>query len=151
MRKSTSSDNRSYKSRFSCPWSNGNLSLLWLGVLVIILQRLLTEIDRNENTTRKRYMDLGESRGLYSQKFDNKRKAQDETGSEMSSEAITPHGGAARRGLVPLGGEVPLGTVSYPFPSHNFPYLIKFNANFFLLKLLPIRKRALQFPAFVLW
>jgi hypothetical protein len=88
-------------------------------------------------------MDLGESGGLYSQKFDNKRKAQDETGSETSSEAITPHGGADRRGPVPWGGVVPSGTVSCPFPSHNFPYLIKFNPNFFLLNFLPIQKWAL--------
>jgi hypothetical protein len=41
MRKSTPSVNRSYKSRFSCPWSGGNMSLLQLGVLVNILQKLL--------------------------------------------------------------------------------------------------------------
>jgi hypothetical protein len=70
-------------------------------------------------------MDLGGSGGLYSRKFNNKRKAHDETGSETSSEVITPPGGTARRGPVPRGGVVPMGTVSYPFPSHNFPYLIK--------------------------
>jgi hypothetical protein len=50
----------------------------------------LAEKDWNENTTRKQYTDLRESGGLYRQKFNNKRKAQDETGSEMSSEATTP-------------------------------------------------------------
>jgi hypothetical protein len=74
---------------------------------------------------RKRYMDLGGSGGLYSRKLNNKRKAQDETGSETSSEASTPRGGVARRGPTPRGGVVPSGTVSYSFSSLNFPYLIK--------------------------
>jgi hypothetical protein len=74
---------------------------------------------------RKQYTDLGGFGGLYNRKFNNKKKARDDTGSETSSEAATPHGGAARRGLAPRGGVVPSGTVSYPFPSHNFPYLIK--------------------------
>jgi hypothetical protein len=73
----------------------------------------------------KRYTDLGKSGGLYSQKFNNKRKAQDETGSETSSKATTPRGGVASRGPTPWGGVVPSGTVSYPFSSHNFSYLIK--------------------------
>jgi hypothetical protein len=83
-------------------------------------------------------MDLGGSRGLYRRKFNNKRKARDETGSEMSSEATTPCGGAASRGPTPRGGVVPSGTISYSFSSHNFSYLIKttkvkaekFNVNF---------------------
>jgi hypothetical protein len=75
--------------------------------------------------TRKRYTDLGESGGLYRQKFNNKRKAQDESGSEKSSEATTPPGGAASRGPAPWGGVVPPGNISYPFSSRNFSYLIK--------------------------
>jgi hypothetical protein len=74
---------------------------------------------------KKLYTYLEESGGLYRRKFNNKRKARDETGSETSSEPITPLGGAARRGPAPRGGVVPSVIVSYPFPSHNFPYLIK--------------------------
>jgi hypothetical protein len=74
---------------------------------------------------RKRYTDLRESGGLYSRKFNNQGKAQDETGSETSSEATTPRGGVASREPVPRGGVVPSGTVSYPFSSRNFSYLIK--------------------------
>jgi hypothetical protein len=81
--------------------------------------------DQNENTMRKRYTDLGESGGLYRQKFNNKRKAQDETGSETNSGAITPPGGAASKGPVPWCGVVPPGTVSYSFLSRCFSYLIK--------------------------
>jgi hypothetical protein len=54
-----------------------------------------------------------------------KGKAQDETGTETNSEATTPPGGAASRGPAPWGGVVPPGTVSHPFLSRNFSYLIK--------------------------
>jgi hypothetical protein len=38
-------------------------------------------------------------RGLYRQNFNNKMKAQEETGAKMSSEATSPPCGAASRGL----------------------------------------------------
>jgi hypothetical protein len=43
----------------------------------------------------------------------------------MSSEANTPQGGAARRGPTPPGGVEPPGSVSNPFSSRDFSYLIK--------------------------
>jgi hypothetical protein len=52
-------------------------------------------------------------------------KAQEETGTEMSSEANTPQGGAASRGPTPPGGVEPPGSVSTLFPSRDFSYLIK--------------------------
>jgi hypothetical protein len=58
---------------------------------------------------------------------------------ETSSEVDTPQGGAASRGPTPPGGVEPLGSVSNPFLSRDFSYLIettkvlieKFNANLF--------------------
>jgi hypothetical protein len=57
---------------------------------------------------------------------------------------------------MPPGGEEPPDSVSYPFSSRDFSYLIKttkilmekLNANLFGLELLPIRKRTLQVPAY---
>ena len=49
-----------------------------------------------QNMTRKRYMDLGGSGGLYNKKIHNKREVLDENGSERGSEAATPPPGAAR-------------------------------------------------------
>jgi hypothetical protein len=42
--------------------------------------------------------------GLYRRKFNNKTKAQEETGTETSSEANTPQGGTASRGPTPQCG-----------------------------------------------
>jgi hypothetical protein len=43
--------------------------------------------------TRTQYTDLGQSGGLYRRKFNNKMKAQEQTGMETSSEATSPPGG----------------------------------------------------------
>jgi hypothetical protein len=43
----------------------------------------------------------------------------------MSFEVISPQGGAARRGPAPPGGEELPDSVSHPFLSHDFSYLIK--------------------------
>jgi hypothetical protein len=75
--------------------------------------------------TRTRYINLGQSRGLYRQKLNIVTKAQEKTGTETSSEADTPQGGAASRGPTPPGGVEPPGSVSNPFLSHDFSYLIK--------------------------
>jgi hypothetical protein len=52
-------------------------------------------------------------------------KSQKETGTKTSSGVVSPQGGVARRGPAPLGGEEPPDSVSHPFSSHNFSYLIK--------------------------
>jgi hypothetical protein len=78
-------------------------------------------------------------RGLYRRILNIETKSQEETGTETSSEANTPQGGAASRGPAPPGGVGPLGSVSNSFSSHDFLYLIKttkaltekFNANLF--------------------
>jgi hypothetical protein len=56
-------------------------------------------------------------------------KAQEKTGMETSSEADTPQGGMASRGPAPPGGVEPPGSVSNPFSSHEFSYLIKNDKN----------------------
>jgi hypothetical protein len=43
----------------------------------------------------------------------------------MSSEVLSPQGGAAWSGRAPPGGEEPPDSVSYPFSSRDFSYLIK--------------------------
>jgi hypothetical protein len=63
--------------------------------------------------------------GLYRQKLNIKTKSQEETGTETSSGVDSPHGGMARRGPAPPGGEEPPDSVSNPFSSHDFSYLIK--------------------------
>jgi hypothetical protein len=75
-------------------------------------------------------------------------KSQEETGMVMSSGVVSPQGGAAWSGPVPPGGEEPPDSVSCPFSSRDFSFLVKttkilmekFNANLFWLELLPIRK-----------
>jgi hypothetical protein len=57
--------------------------------------QLLTETARNENTTRKRYRNLGQSGGLYRRKLNIKTKSREETGTETSSEVVSPQGGTA--------------------------------------------------------
>jgi hypothetical protein len=52
-------------------------------------------------------------------------KAQEETGTETSSEVNTPHGGAASRGPAPPGGVEPPGSISNSLSSRDFSYLIK--------------------------
>jgi hypothetical protein len=64
---------------------------------------------------------------------------QEETGTEMSSGVVSPQGGVAWGGPAPPGGEEPPDSVSCPFSSRDFSYLIKttkilmekFFANFF--------------------
>jgi hypothetical protein len=110
-------------------WSSfeGVFSLSLLAEAMMLLQ-LGTTPDRNkskQNTTRTRYTDLGQSGGLYTRKFNNKTKAREETGTETSSEASSPLGGAASRGPVPWGGVEPPSSVSFSFLSCDFSYLIK--------------------------
>jgi hypothetical protein len=58
---------------------------------------------------------------------------------EMSSEVVSPQGGVAWSGPTPPGGEEPPDSISCPFSSRDFSYLIKttkilmkkFNANLF--------------------
>jgi hypothetical protein len=75
--------------------------------------------------TRTQYTDLGQSGGLYRSKLNIEAKSQEETGTETSSGVVSPQGGAARRGPAPPGGEEPPDSVSYPFLSSDFSYLIK--------------------------
>jgi hypothetical protein len=66
-------------------------------------------------------------------------KSQEETGTKTSFRVVSPQGGAAWSGPAPPGGEEPPDSVSCPFSSHNFSYLVKtanilmekFNANLF--------------------
>jgi hypothetical protein len=94
----------------------------------MVALRWRTAPDRNrskQNTTRKQYTDLRQSGGLYRQKFNNKAKEQEETGTEMSSEATSPPGGMASMGPAPQGGVEPSGSISNSFSSCDFSYLIK--------------------------
>jgi hypothetical protein len=89
---------------------------------------LKTAPDRNRSKQKHDEKMINRPRGfwgLYRRKFNNKRKAQDETGSETSSEATTPPGGVTSRGPAPWYGVVPPGTISYLFSSRYFSYLIK--------------------------
>jgi hypothetical protein len=52
-------------------------------------------------------------------------KSQEETETETSSEVLSPQGGAAWSGPAPPGGEEPPDSVSCPFSSLDFSYLIK--------------------------
>jgi hypothetical protein len=105
-------------------------------------QNFRSTLDRNsskQNTTRKRYTDLGDSGGLYRQKLYIEMKSQEETGTETRSGVDSPQGGAAWGGPASPGGEEPPDSVSYPFLSRDFSYLIKtskifmkkFNENLF--------------------
>jgi hypothetical protein len=68
---------------------------------------------------RKRYTDLGYSGGLYRQKLYIETKSQEETGTETSSEVVSPQGGAAWSGRTLPGGEEPPDSVSCPFSSRD--------------------------------
>jgi hypothetical protein len=84
--------------------------------------------DRNsskQNTTRKRYTDLGDSGGLNKQKLYIETKSQEETGTEKSSEAFSHVGGAARGGPAPPVCETHPDFFSYPSSSRDFSYLLK--------------------------
>jgi hypothetical protein len=84
--------------------------------------------DRNsskQNTTRKRYTDLGDSKGLNRRKLYIETKSQEETGTETSSEVLSHQGGMARGGPAPPMCEKHTDSFSCPFSSHNFSYLVK--------------------------
>jgi hypothetical protein len=84
--------------------------------------------DRNsskQNTTRKRYTDLGDSGGLNRQKLYIETKSQEETGTEMSSRVLSHLGGAARGGPAPPMCEEHTDSFSCPFLSRDFSYLVK--------------------------
>jgi hypothetical protein len=59
-------------------------------MVTLKLRQLLTETDRNKNTTRTRYTDLGQSKGLYRQKLNIEIKSQEETGMKTSSGVVSP-------------------------------------------------------------
>ena len=82
----------------------------------------LAETDRNKNTTKTQYTNLGRSEGLYIMKFLLKRKLLEENESEMESWVASPPGGAARGGPAPWGGVGHPGSGSVPFSLQNFPY-----------------------------
>jgi hypothetical protein len=85
----------------------------------------LTETAQNKNTTKTRYTDLGYSGGLYRRKLYIEGKSQEETGTKTSFRVDSPQGGAVRSGPAPPGGEEPPDSVSCPFSSHDFSYLVK--------------------------
>jgi hypothetical protein len=90
--------------------------------------KLRTIPDRNsskQNTTRKRYTDLGDSGGLNRQKLYIETKSQEETGTETSSWVLTHQGGAARGGPAPPVCEEHTDSFSCPFLSRDFSYLVK--------------------------
>jgi hypothetical protein len=107
--------------------------------------------DRNsskQNTTRKRYTDLGDSGGLNKRKLYIETKPQEETRTETSSEVFSHLAGAARGGPVPPVCETHTDSFSCPFSSRDFSYLVKtakilkeeLFAKLLWLELLPIRK-----------
>jgi hypothetical protein len=99
--------------------------LLVEAMMPLELRKILTGIDRNKNTMRIRYTNLGQSGGLYRRELNIETKSQEKTGMETSFGVDSPQGGAARRGPAPLGGEEPLDSVSNTFLSRDFSYLIK--------------------------
>jgi hypothetical protein len=94
-------------------------------MVTLKLRQLLTKTERNKNMTRTRYTNLGQSEGLYRQKLNIETKSLEETGTETSSGVVSPQGGVARRGPAPPGGEERPDSVSNPFLSRDFSYLIK--------------------------
>jgi hypothetical protein len=84
--------------------------------------------DRNsskQNTTRKRYTDLGDSGGLSKRKLYIETKPQEETGTETSSGVFSHIGGAARGGPAPPVCEAHTDSFLCPFLSRDFSYLVK--------------------------
>jgi hypothetical protein len=84
--------------------------------------------DRNsskQNTTRKRYTDLGDSEGLNKRKLYIETKPQEETGTEKSSGVVSHVGGAARGGPAPPVCETHTEFLSSPSSSRDFSYLLK--------------------------
>jgi hypothetical protein len=94
----------------------------------MVLLDLRSTPDRNsskQNTTRKRYTDLGDSGGLYRRKLYIEAKSQEETGTETSSEVFSHQGGAARGGPAPPVCEEHPDSFSCPSLSRDFSYLVK--------------------------
>jgi hypothetical protein len=94
----------------------------------IVTPKPRTIPDRNslkQNTTRKRYTDLGDSGGLNRRKLYIKTKSQEETGTEKSSGVFSHLGGAARGGPAPPMCEEHTDSFSCPFSSRDFSYLVK--------------------------
>jgi hypothetical protein len=94
----------------------------------IINPKLRAIPDRNslkQNTTRKRYTDLGDSGGLNRRKLCIEMKPQEETGTETSSGVVSHRGGAARGGPAPPVCEAHTDFFSSPFSSRDFLYLLK--------------------------
>jgi hypothetical protein len=94
----------------------------------IVTPKLRAIPDRNsskQNTTRKRYTNLGDSGGLNKRKLYIKTKPQEETGTEKSSGAFSHVGGAARGGPAPPMCETHTDFLSSPFSSRDFSYLLK--------------------------
>jgi hypothetical protein len=94
----------------------------------IITPKLRAIPDKNsskQNTTRKRYTDLGDSGGLNRQKLYIETKSQEETGTETSSGVFSHMGGAARGGPAPPVCETYTDSFSCPFSSRDFSYLVK--------------------------
>jgi hypothetical protein len=84
--------------------------------------------DRNsskQNTTGKRYTNVGDSGGLNRRKLYIETKSQEETGTEKSSEVFSHVGGAARGGPAPPMCETHTDFFSLPFSSRDFSYLLK--------------------------
>ena len=109
-----------------------------------------------QNTTRKRYTDLGGSGGLYNKKFHNKRKVWAKTGRRGAPRR--PHMCQARPEGPPApgAGVVPSGLHSILFTSRYFSYFLKTVkikagrkiTELFLLELLPIPNLIQQFSEF---
>jgi hypothetical protein len=78
-----------------------------------------------QNTTRKRYTDLGDSGGLNRRKLYIETKSQEETGTKTSSGVFSHLGGAARGGPAPPVCETHTNSFSCPFSSRDFSYLLK--------------------------
>jgi hypothetical protein len=94
----------------------------------MVPSKLRSTPDRNsskQNTTRKRYTDLGYSGGLYRRKLYTEVKSQEETGTEKSSGVFSHQGGAARGGPAPPVCEEHTDSFSCPFSSRDFSYLVK--------------------------
>jgi hypothetical protein len=84
--------------------------------------------DRNsskQNSSRKRYTDLGDSGGLNRRKLYIETKSQEETGAEKSSGVFSHLGGAARGGPAPPVCERHTDFFSSSFLSRDFSYLLK--------------------------
>jgi hypothetical protein len=94
----------------------------------MVLSKLRSIPDRNsskQNTTRKRYTDLGYFGGLYKRKLYIEGKSQEETRTETSSGMLSHQGGAARGGPAPPVCEEHTDSFSCPFSSRDFSYLVK--------------------------